>query len=275
MRAGRPQPHTLAGAYVMDALDMRNAARFERHLARCEECAGEVSGLREATARLAAAAAAQPPAALKQRLLAQTAQTRQLSPVIQDHPVAAERLAGRAAAGTRHAWTRPAGWARLPRRAARPRWANRRRPAGVAFGLSLVVALVAATLWLIRPATGPGQPPARDARVAAVLTAPDAAVIKGQVRTGGSATVVMSHRERMLVFAAAGLRALPATRCYELWLVGPGRDVPAALLPLPKHGMTGPVVASGLRSGYRLGLSVEPAAGSRHPTSAMLILLTL
>ena len=100
-------------------------------------------------------------------------------------------------------------------------------------------------------------------------------MIDTAVRPGGSATVVMSLTERRLVFAAAGLRALPAYRCYELWLVGHGRDRPAGLLPMPRHGMTGPVVAVGLHAGDRLGLSVEPVAGSRHPTSRMILLITL
>ena len=92
----RPEPHTLAGAYAMDALDGRDAGpRFERHLARCQECAREVrtSGLQqEATARLALAAAAQPPPALKELLRAETARTRQLPPDIAGsgpHPRAA------------------------------------------------------------------------------------------------------------------------------------------------------------------------------------------
>jgi hypothetical protein len=54
-----------------------------------------------------------------------------------------------------------------------------------------------------------------------------------------------------------------------------GLDRPAALLPMPSHGMTGPVVASGLRPGDRLGLSVEPASGARRPTSPMLLVLAL
>jgi anti-sigma-K factor RskA len=85
----------------------------------------------------------------------------------------------------------------------------------------------------------------------------------------------MSHRERSLVVAAAGLRALPASQRCELWLLTPGLDRPAGLLPMPSHGMTGPVIASGLRSGDKLGLTVEPAMGSRHPTTPMLLVLTL
>ena len=80
MRTRRPQPHTLVGAYALDALTGADQARFERHLARCEQCAREVSGLAEATAALAAAAAAEPPAGLEQRALAAAARTRQLPP---------------------------------------------------------------------------------------------------------------------------------------------------------------------------------------------------
>jgi hypothetical protein len=79
----------------------------------------------------------------------------------------------------------------------------------------------------------------------------------------------------MLVFAATGLRTLPASHCYELWLLQPGGDRPAGLLPIPSHGMTGPVITSGLRSGDKLGLTVEPARGSRHPSSSMILVLAL
>ena len=243
MRRRRPEPHTLAGAYALDALDGPDRTRFERHAARCQECTREVTGLREATARLAVAAAAAPPAALKEALRAETARTRQLPPVTHGTDAAARtRL-------------------RLgPRRLA----------------LTLAgAAVVAATAVWVTGTGGPGgqSPPSQE--IAAVLTAPDAVTLTARVRTGGTATIVMSHRERMLVFAAAKLRRLPAAQRHELWLLGPGLDRPAALLPMPSHGMTGPVVASGLRSGDRLGLTVEPAAGSRRPTTPMILELTL
>jgi anti-sigma-K factor RskA len=115
----------------------------------------------------------------------------------------------------------------------------------------------------------------RSHAIAAVLTARDATVIRCRVATGGRATVVMSSRQRALVFAAAGLRPLPSSKGYELWLMGPGGDTSAGMLPAPRHGMTGPVLASGLVAGDRLGLSVEPAAGSPRPTSALLLLVPL
>ena len=48
--------HTLAGAYAMDAVGTADRARFEQHLAACDECREEIRGLREATARLGQAA---------------------------------------------------------------------------------------------------------------------------------------------------------------------------------------------------------------------------
>ena len=111
--------------------------------------------------------------------------------------------------------------------------------------------------------------------IAAVLTAPDAAMLHARVTTGGTATIVMSRRHRELVFAAAGLRPLPSSKCYELWLMGPGGDRPAGMLPDPRQGMTGPVIASGLTAGDRLGLTVEPAGGAPHPSSTVILVIAL
>ena len=85
----------------------------------------------------------------------------------------------------------------------------------------------------------------------------------------------MSAHEHALVFAAAGLRPLPPSRCYELWLMGPAGDQPAGMLPEPQHGMTGPVLASDLKPGERLGLTIEPTGGTPHPTTAAILLLPL
>src|SRR5581483_2010327 len=79
--------HTLAGPYAMDAISEPDRVRFERHLAGCEECAREVAGLREATARLAAATAVSPPPALKERVMAAVAATRQQPPAAEPQPV--------------------------------------------------------------------------------------------------------------------------------------------------------------------------------------------
>jgi len=250
MRIRRPEPHTLAGAYALDALDGPDRARFERHAARCQECTREVTGLREATARLAAAAAVPPPAALKDALRAETARTRQLPPLTRPRPAA-------------------------PRPSARRLGVRRLGMRRLALALGGAAAVAAVTVWVTASLVPPAGPPSASQEIAKVLTAPDAVKLTAQVRTGGTATIVMSHHDRMLVFAAAGLRRLPAAQHYELWLIEPGRDRAAGRLPAPSHGMTGPVVASGLRSGDRLGLTVESATGTRRPTAPMILELTL
>jgi anti-sigma-K factor RskA len=264
MRDGRPEPHTLAGAYALDALAGADLAQFERHLARCQQCAQEISGLREATARLATAAAAEPPPGLTERALAVAAQTRQLPPATREN--AAPWLARRPSR------TRPAGSrsraATMLRRAWMPRLALTVFAFAIAVAGFLGVAAHTAAHRL-------DEQQLRAHAIAAVLTAPDVTMLSGRVTTGGTATIVMSLRHRELVFAAAGLRALPSSECYELWLMGPGGDKPAGMLPGPRQGMTGPVIASGLTAGDRLGLTIEPAGGAPRPSATVILAIAL
>ena len=85
----------------------------------------------------------------------------------------------------------------------------------------------------------------------------------------------MSHRARALVFIASGLTRLPASKAYELWLMGPAGATPAGMLPSGHHGMSGPVVVSRLAPGDRLGLTIEPSAGTGQPTSAPVVMVAL
>jgi anti-sigma factor RsiW len=266
LRTYRPEPHTLAGAYALDALTRADRARFERHLARCQQCAAEISGLREATARLALAAAAEPPAGLTHRALTAAARTRQLPPLTlgSPPPFSPRRLAAATFGGPAGG---PPGGGPFHRR-----W------------LPIVAAVIAGAMVILAAALGVAtrsaqhqlqQDQLHSTAIAAVLTARDATMIDARVSTGGTASIVMSGRKHALVFAAAGLRALPSTSCYELWLMGPGGDQRAAMLPPPRHGMTGPVLASGLKSGQRLGLTIEPAGGSPHPTTQTILQIAL
>ncbi len=164
------------------------------------------------------------------------------------------------------------------RRAVRIAWPVRRAGAIVvptrrwlALTAAAVVLALAGVLGLAARAHQPVPDLARDYQIAAVLTAPDVTMLDARVTTGGTATIVMSLRQHRLVFAAAGLAALPASRCYELWLVGPRAATPAGMLPESQDGSTGPVTAAGLWPGTRLGLTVEPAGGSAHPTGTMIL----
>ena len=253
----RSDLHTLAGAYAMDAVPPSERAAFERHLASCEPCRQEVRGLREATALLTAATAVQPSAEFREATLRAAAQTRQLPPA-DAAPAPPWRVVRRQGRGLR-------GW--------RPRL-------GVA--LAGAVACVLAVVATVAGISAYGmhsrldQDQGHDHAVAMVLGAPDAKMMSAPVTTGGTATVVMSHRERALVFTAADLRVLPSSESYELWLMGPAGNKPAGMISVSGSGkMASPMVVAGLSSGDRVGMTVEPAGGSPHPTTPLVVVIVL
>lgn len=248
--------HGLVGAYVLNAVEDDDRAAFERHLLICEQCRDDVRGLRETTARLAAAAAITPRPEVRQRTLQAAAVVRQLPPVVtgEHAPARARRARARAGLRIRRSWL-----------------------AGLAAGLAVVLAVAAVLLGLQAGSMQQrlAAQEQRDSALTAVLGSRDAVVLTAAVSTGGTATVVMSHRARSLVFTASGLARLPGVMAYELWLAGPSGITPAGMLPPGHLGMSGPMVVGGLARGEQLELTVEPASGSRQPTSAPIVRLVL
>ena len=269
MRLRRPELHSLAGAYALNAMTGADRARFERHLARCPACAQEQHSLRETTALLAAAVAVEPPTDLVERAVAAAARTRQLPSATAEAatwwPARRAHRAGRGhRAGRAQRTPVPRGaWRAVPRRL----------PHALAAALLAVAAASAVIAVTAEHRLGAAQ--SRDQAIAEVLTAPDAVLVTSRVKAGGTVTVVTSHRDHALVFTAAGLPRLPFGRCYELWLMGPRGDRSAGMLPTPHRGMTSPVTATGLAAGDWIGLTVEPAGGSAHPTSTPILMLNV
>jgi anti-sigma-K factor RskA len=253
----RTDAHTLAGAYAMDAITARDRERFERHLAGCEECAQEVAGLREAAARLGAAAAEPLPAGLKERVMAVAAVTRQQPPAEEQAARTRTRAGATDTVGSR---LRSLGWpGRLTLAAA----------AAAAAAVLAIAVVFGVTNGSMQRQLNQAQ--ASTQQIAVVLTARDAHMMTGAVAGGGTAAIVMSHARHALVFTARGMRPLPASRGYELWLIGPAGTRPVRMLPASSNGMTGPVIAPGLRAGDHLALTDEPADGSARPTTPMML----
>ena len=98
------------------------------------------------------------------------------------------------------------------------------------------------------------------------------ASLKSHMCPGGD---VARARKSGLVRRGAGLGSLPPAMGYELWLMGPAGDRPAGMLPRWHAGMAGPMVVSGLAAGDRVGVTVEPVAGSARPTSRPLLMLNV
>ena len=227
--------HALSGAYAVNALDDVERAAFERHLSDCEVCAAEVAGLRETAAKLADAVAVAPPAALRERILAQAAVTRPLPP-----EVAARR--------------------RTPRRS---------------FLVAAAAAAVIATGGGLAISQPWDSDPQQLSASQQVLAASDAQKMSGPVQGGGKVTIVHSNKLNETLLLADGVPPAPSGKVYQVWFQNSaGSMVSAGLMPDDAHSMLldpshldGPAQA--------VGITVEPTGGSQAPTSSPVALVEM
>ena len=245
--------HKLTGAYATDALDDLERARFEQHLAGCEDCRAEVTELREAAARMAAITETTPPASLRSSVLAGIAQVRPLPPLTQhrsddehdDVPPAA----------TQAAPARPDEPTRLvpgtSRRGLR-RWA----PALLVAAVLALVAGVTLSTW---------QPWVSEAD--RVIEAADAEKVWVDLGDAGRAEVVRSNSLDRAVIVTEDMVVPPEGRVYQLWFQPAGTDemVPAGLMPRDEDNTV--VLEGSASQAVTVGITVEPAGGSEKPTT--------
>jgi anti-sigma-K factor RskA len=234
--------HVLTGSYVLDAVSEAEREDFERHLQHCPTCAAEVRGLRETAARLALARALVPPARMERRVLAATYRTRQLPPLPREQVRARSFL-------------RRLAVVPFPRRLAVLAAA-----ASVAAALALGFTQLSAQHQLDR---------ARATAITRVVTAPDARVETARTSVGGSVTVVTSAALREAVVSTTGLAPLSSGRVYQVWVLSPSGARSAGLL----HDTS--LLASAVRPGDRIGITVEPAGGRTRPTTSPVAILAV
>jgi anti-sigma factor RsiW len=253
----REDLHVLTGSYVLDAISDTEREEFERHLQHCPACEAEVRGMRETAARLALACAVTPPARMEQQVLAATYRTRQLPPLSADRP--RQALSPRRTLSPRRALPR-----RSSSRSAFPRGAVTRRVAVLAAAASVAVA---AALGITQLSAQHQLDQARATAIARVVTAPDAHVATARTSVGGSVTVVTSAALREAVVSASGMASLPSSRVYQVWVMSPSGARSAGLV----HGSS--LLASAVRPGDRIGITVEPADGTARPTTTPVAVL--
>ena len=250
MKAMREDLHVLTGSYALDAIGDTEREEFERHLQHCPACEAEVRGMRETAARLALACAVTPPVRMEQQVLAATYRTRQLPPLSADRP--------------RRALSRRALPRRASSRSAFPRGAVTRRVAVLAAAASVALAAV---LGITQLSAQHQLDQARATAIARVVTAPDAHVATARTSVGGSVTVVTSAALREAVVSASGMASLPSSRVYQVWVMSPSGARSAGLM----HGSS--LLASAVRPGDRIGITVEPAGGTARPTTTPVAVL--
>lgn len=231
--------HHLAAAYALDALDAAERASFEAHYPSCEVCNADVRSFRATLAEVAAAEAVSPPPALKARVMAEVADTRQLSPLL------------------------PEGVAQLDRRRA-------------ASFIRLVTAAAAALVLIGVAAFVVGRSSAPDdAGVASaleeVLAEPDARTVVLTPADGvsGSVRVSWSETDGRAVVIAEGLAPAADGRAYELWSIDERGPTPMSMLDQAGDGSIRSVVDLDGEPAL-WGVTIEPAEGSDTPTEPIL-----
>ncbi|MFI5897108.1 anti-sigma factor domain-containing protein [Actinoplanes sp. NPDC051513] len=234
--------HSLIGPYVLDAVDDLERAAFDRHLRECDACRAEVDELNETSARLADGAWSVPPPALRDNVLSAITSVRQIAPV---SPAPVHITA--------------------PRR--RLRMITAAAAVVVAVAGAATVASVIQNDRVRREHDRAEAAQAAEARVRALLAAPDLVVREEPVAGGGRVTVATSklHDAGVIMLAAD---AAPADgKVYQLWTIRSQQPVnEGALAP----GQTTSVqVVNGMSEASDVGVSVEPPGGSKTPTTPL------
>ncbi|MFJ8964736.1 anti-sigma factor domain-containing protein [Lentzea sp. NPDC102401] len=232
-------PHLPTGAHALDALPDFECAEFETHLDRCQACADETTGLRETAALLGGAVDRLHPRSLRPQVLNAVTFVRQVPPRSEHVNVSSRRQGLQRAAALVAAACLVAG-----------------AVAGVHSAL---------TSASTSPVTATAHTPIGD-----LLAAPDLRLVSAGDPAGSAA---LSDSRSEMLFLADGLRALPAGRTYQLWLVddhGPR----SAGTTHPAGGVTSMLVR-GIDGVGEAVLTIEPAGGSPSPTGAPTITITL
>jgi anti-sigma-K factor RskA len=238
--------HALTGAYVLDAIPEAERAAFERHLAECESCAQEVRELQATATRLGEAAADQPPAALKARVMARIGDVRQLPPLGDD-------LAAR-------------------RTSARSPWPTRVLGAAAA---ALLVVSVGLGVLLARNRDDLDASRQQAAAMSELLSADDARITSGATAAGLKGTVVVSRHRGQVMLLADSVPAAPDGKTYQVWLIGDHEFRSVGLFDPDSRGRASLVDTSGLRDATAIGVTVEPDGGSKQPSSAPIMQVAL
>ncbi|MFF7072461.1 anti-sigma factor [Streptomyces pseudovenezuelae] len=255
----REDLHSLAAPYALDALEPAERARFERHLKDCASCAADVRALSEDAVRLAWSAAAPPPSAMRDRVLAA------VRTIPQESAARPEPVRARKSQLPPHVW----GAQPPPRQ-------RQRRPLFVPFATATAAAaLVVASLFAVQANRTQDELDAQKAQaseIAHVLQAVDARATRGQDAQGRTIGVIASASEGRAVVTLSGYSAPPSGRVRQLWLMRPGEQPRS----LGLFAADTPLVASGLdKSATSLAVTVEPDGGSPQPTTQPVVQLAL
>jgi anti-sigma-K factor RskA len=192
-------PHTLSGAYAIDALSAEEARLFDTHLEGCQACRDEVRELQEAAAMMGASEAITPPPALRARVLAAAEKQPQLPPKVTSISAARSR-----------------------------RWTSQL----VAAAAAVVLVLTGGFVALQMQRDDDSSVPAATSRV---FEAGDART-KVVETDHGRLVVAISPSLGQVAVDTDGLRPLTSRRVYQMWTVHAGTMTSAGVVENVKAG---------------------------------------
>jgi anti-sigma-K factor RskA len=245
--------HLLAGAYALGALDEAEREDFENYLLTSEEARAEVASFTDTAVMLGMATApVTPPASLKANLMAQIAVTPQLprteveselsnvTSIFDAHPVLTTRKKVQ-----RRWYARPATF--------------------------LVAAAAAVAIFLGSSAAisfnNQAQQSQQASSVTEISAASDSQHASSTMPGGGKVTLIWSNKLKRSVVVAEKMPALPSSKTYELWYIA-GSDIRSAgTFSASDSGKTVQVLKGDMTDGDTVGITVEPAGGSKQPTT--------
>lgn len=225
--------HALTGAYALDALDALERAAFEAHLPTCADCRTEVASLLEAAARLGAASAITPPAALLDAVRAEVERTAQVA--------------------APHAARAPLATATRPAR--RRQWAL--------LGAAAAVLVVAAGFGIRQVTTHHDPLSAEQAEAVRIMAAPD--MVSHDLGLGSS-HLVMSEEMGAAAVMGGDVPDPASGSVYQVWMLHADGSMAAGPTFLPHGGEVTTVVEGELSAVTAFMVTEEPPGGSEHPT---------
>jgi anti-sigma-K factor RskA len=258
-----------SGAYVLHALSDAENARFEGLLAESEETRAEVTELADTAVELGLSVTpVDPPASLRASILDAIATTPQFAPLSvsevaeeSDHELApVAPVVGTAPVVT------------LAEERARRHWYT--RPATTLIAAAAAVALVFGGGVAINSVIQGQQLTASASQINQIQAAADYQRRTVDVSSGGSATVIWSVSERRSALLGTGMTKLPSGLTYELWYIGSDGATPAGTFDVDGSTTQSVVLAGKMNAGDSIGVTIEPAGGSKKPTTDPIAVVT-
>ncbi len=266
-RMTHDEARDLAGGYVLGALDRAEEAAVRAHLETCDQPHPEfaaLGGVVPALLELDPSELVEPPASLRDRIMAAAAADARVEGAVRAAP----------------ATTEPAG--REPERlVAFPRATDRTAPAprriaaasrfDWAFRIAAVIAIVAAGAWGLTVQGQLDRAHAYDQAIAAVVQAAGQPGAKTVVLSPGkgfqTSGIAAVQADGSVVLAMRDLQPTSGAQVYTAWvIVGSNAPVPVGDFPQPSGGnaamTTKPATTP---AGATIALTLEPNAGNTAP----------